>query len=178
MALAGTDMAFTVPLAVYFLTNSLISSPPTPWLSWEYVHEYIHEVWPYTREEISGPSAISLDLNRWALPGCAFLFFVYFGFSREATDHYKKIFWRIVAPLGFKPAAPQPQRQTTRWARRIAARITVSGHDDITIPPAAHTTLDVTHPTADPAADPDAKSSLSPIQSPAEEKIKDLESQT
>ncbi|KAG9086573.1 a-factor receptor [Ceratobasidium sp. 370] len=180
MALAGTDMAFTTPLALYFLINSLIQTPPTPWISWEDVHEDIHEVWTWSRQELlaSPLGMISLDLNRWALPGCAFVFFAYFGFSREAIDYYKKIFWKIVAPLGFKPPASQPPRQTTSWTRRITARFTISGADNTTIPPAAHTTFDATHSTADPGADPDAKSSFTPIQSPAEEKIKDLESQT
>ncbi|KAG9076519.1 a-factor receptor [Ceratobasidium sp. 370] len=178
MALAGTDMAFTVPLSLYFLINDLVTRPPTPWISWEDVHENIHEVWTFSREVIlSEPGAISLDLNRWALPGCAFVFFAYFGFSREATDHYKKIFRRIVALLGFRPPAPRPQRQTTSWARRITARLITSGPDDIATPPAAHTTFDAMHSTADPEAGPDAKSSINPIQSPAEEKIKDLESQ-
>ncbi|KAG8743551.1 a-factor receptor [Ceratobasidium sp. 414] len=117
MALAGTDMAFSVPLSLYFLINNLIAIPPRPWISWEDVHENIHEVWTVSRQEIlSEPGwGISLDLNRWALPGCGFLFFAYFGFSREAADHYKKIFWRIIAPLGFRPPAPQPQRQATSW---------------------------------------------------------------
>ncbi|KAG9077001.1 a-factor receptor [Ceratobasidium sp. UAMH 11750] len=180
MALAGTDMAFTVPLALYFLVNNILVIPPTPWISWEDVHDNIHEVWTYSHEEmLSSPgSMISLDLNRWALPACAFGFFAYFGFAREATDHYKKIFWRIVAPLGFKPPAPQPQRQSISLPRRIVARFTTSGSDDITIPPATHTTFDATHSGAAPAAELDTKPSLSPIQSPGKERIKDLESQT
>ncbi|KAG9073902.1 a-factor receptor [Ceratobasidium sp. UAMH 11750] len=181
MALAGTDMAFTIPLALYFLINSLIVVPPTPWISWEDVHANVHEVWTYSREEMlsSAPGMmISLDLNRWALPACAFIFFAYFGFSSEATDRYKKIFWRVVAPLGFKPPSPQPQRQSMSLARRITALFTISDRDDITIPPITHTAFDAPHSIAEIAADLDAKSSVSPVQSPAEEKMRDLESQT
>ncbi|KAG8795666.1 a-factor receptor [Ceratobasidium sp. 428] len=128
MALAGTDMAFSLPISLYELVHSLMAYPSPPWVSWNDTHEYIHQVGIRTYEGILAIPGhkTAYDINRWAIPGCAFLFFAFFGLSGEAMKQYKKTFWRVVAPFGIRPPAPgsSPEHQTASWPRRMAARIT------------------------------------------------------
>ncbi|KAG8760249.1 a-factor receptor [Ceratobasidium sp. 428] len=146
MALAGTDMAFSLPLSLYALVHGLQAEPPRPWVSWSDTHQHIHEVWTISREMILAVPGYhsALDVNRWAVPGCAFLFFAFFGLSSEAMKQYKRFFWSAVAPFGAIPSVPDPQRLTASWPRRPAARATRSNHDLTTFPSeACSSALDV-----------------------------------
>ncbi|KAG8707186.1 a-factor receptor [Ceratobasidium sp. 395] len=179
MALAGTEMVFSLPLSLYPLIHGLIIDPPPAWVSWDDTHQYIHEVWTYSHEEILGipGEQTAFDINRWAIPGCAFLFFMFFGLSGEAMRQYKRLFWRAVAPFGLMPPAPRPQHQTNNWSRRLAARATTSNHDLTTFPSGAcagDSDADKQTPNHATRLDnaPDAQS-----QHTAKAEIEDLESQ-
>ncbi|KAG9079631.1 a-factor receptor [Ceratobasidium sp. 370] len=110
MALAATEMACCLPLSFYFLFSDLQIEGVEPWVSWEYTYRELRIVnstpfellqeWPDVRAVI--------DLNRWLVPGCAFVFFLYFGLSSEATEEYKQAFWGVAGLLGIKlPSKPQ-----------------------------------------------------------------------
>ncbi|QRV92706.1 STE3-type pheromone receptor [Ceratobasidium sp. AG-Ba] len=116
MALAATDMFCALPMALYFFIDNLLGEGANVY-SWADIHEYISEVTVMTKEDLqSDPAfAIGLGFNRWSIPACSFVFFMYFGLSAEAIKHYKNIFWRAVAPLGFEPHPPKPKSQTFSW---------------------------------------------------------------
>ncbi|KAG8754733.1 a-factor receptor [Ceratobasidium sp. 428] len=178
MALAGTDIAFSLPLSLYALVHGLQAEPPRPWVSWSDTHQYIHEVWTINREMILAVPGYqsALDVNRWAVPGCAFLFFAFFGLSSEAMKQYKRFFWTAVAPFGIKPSVPNPRRLTASWTRRPAARATRSNHDLTTFPSAAcFSALDVVELNIDTATHLDVTPDT-PFQDTGI-KIGDLESQ-
>ncbi|QRV77886.1 STE3-type pheromone receptor [Ceratobasidium sp. AG-Ba] len=116
MALAATDMFCALPMALYFFIDNLMGEGANVY-SWADIHKYVDEVTVITKEDIkSDPNfAIGLGFNRWSIPACSFVFFMYFGLSSEAIKHYKSIFWRAVAPFGFKPHPPRPRNQTFSW---------------------------------------------------------------
>ncbi|KAG9111915.1 hypothetical protein FRC07_008001 [Ceratobasidium sp. 392] len=142
MALAGTDMAFSLPLSLYFMVRFLLANEISPWVSWDDTHQYVHEVWVRSYETIVGvPGQLKLGLD---LTRC------------EAVRQYKKIFWQAAAPFGFKPPAPSPEHQLTSWPRRLAARIVGSdgGGATSTVP---HADLEAGQSIAEPAAFYDEK---------------------
>jgi pheromone a factor receptor len=108
MALAGVDVLCTVPLSAYVLSR-LGRMHPGAWKSWSKTHNGSHysvilqipsSVWkeiPFTR--------FSLELPRWALVACAFLFFAFFGFADEARQHYRLAFKSLATRAGFSTSS-------------------------------------------------------------------------
>ncbi|KAG9079965.1 a-factor receptor [Ceratobasidium sp. 370] len=180
MALAVTNMLFVLPLALYFLISDMVLYPLSPWTSWQDTHAMISQVFTFPQDVLQAqPGAKTcLELNRWSIPGCAFLFFMYFGLPGEAIRQYKAVLWRVVAPLGFKPPAPKPRRQTSTWTKRLVNGTVTGGQDAITLPSTAHTTFNASHSSFCPAIVVDDKPEYGVVQEPLQVSIKDLESQT
>ncbi|KAG8735842.1 a-factor receptor [Ceratobasidium sp. 414] len=181
MAVAITNMSFALPLALYFLISDMVLYPLSPWVSWKDTHSTITQVFTFPQAILQAqPGAkTSLELSRWSVPGCAFVFFMFFGLPGEAIRHYKSVFWRIVALLGFKPPAPKPRRQTSTWAKRLVNGTAVTtGHDEITFPSTVHTTFNASHSTFGPAIIVEDKTEFGIVQEPPQVSIKDIESQT
>ncbi|QRV97742.1 STE3-type pheromone receptor [Ceratobasidium sp. AG-Ba] len=129
MALAATDMVCALPLSLYFLIADPLTAQYLPWVSWSVTHKYINEVDVVTYEVMQAAdqqSKVLIGLNRWTIPGCSFLFFMYFGLSTEAVKQYKRIFWKIAAPFGFKPPVSEPRTQTVSWTKRLVLRTTTT----------------------------------------------------
>lgn len=104
MAVATTDMAFSLPLSLYFMIANMIFYPVEPWVSWDETHSFINEVWIVSYEDIrSIPSLkISYSLNLWLIPGCAFLFFMFFGLSSEVVNGYQRMFRHLMSFISCK----------------------------------------------------------------------------
>ncbi|KAI0830078.1 STE3-domain-containing protein [Trametes gibbosa] len=91
MALAATEILFTIPLGVYELYSNAIDGALHPWLGWNDTHfnfSVVEEV-PALAWRTYPKLLIPLEMSRWVLPVCAFVFFGYFGFAEEARRHYK-----------------------------------------------------------------------------------------
>jgi len=106
MALAMTEIVFTIPLAIFSIWLNATASPIGPWRSWADTH------FAYFRME-QIPSVIwrrnhllvlEFEFSRWVTPLCAFLFFAFFGFADEAKKNYRLAFWAIVKRVGYSPA--------------------------------------------------------------------------
>ncbi|EIW56741.1 STE3-domain-containing protein [Trametes versicolor FP-101664 SS1] len=98
MALAVTEIVFTIPLGVYELYSNAIDGALHPWLGWDDAHfdfSVVEEV-PAVVWRAYPKVAIPLEMSRWVLPVCAFVFFGYFGFAEEARRHYK-LAWKFVS---------------------------------------------------------------------------------
>ena len=94
MALAGTEMLLTTPLALLQMIIGLTGQPLDPWRSWADTHSDFSRVdlvpsviWRY-----SGMPAVALEITRWSAPLCAFVFFLFFGFAEESRRNY----WRAI----------------------------------------------------------------------------------
>jgi pheromone a factor receptor len=108
MALAGIDVLCTVPLSAYVLYR-LGEMHPGAWKSWTKTHDsgdysVILQVPSSIWKEISFAN-FSLELPRWALVACAFLFFAFFGFADEARQHYRLAFKSLATRAGFSTSS-------------------------------------------------------------------------
>ncbi|KAI0656224.1 STE3-domain-containing protein [Cubamyces menziesii] len=115
MALAITEILFTIPLGVYELYSNAIDGALHPWLGWNDTHfdfSLVEEV-PAVVWRSDPNLEIPLELSRWILPVCAFVFFAYFGFAEEARRHYKMVLKCISDRFAFF---------RLRTASRLAAR--------------------------------------------------------
>jgi len=70
----------------------------SPWRSWAYQHrDYSHiiqipgSIWKNNPDVV-----VQLELWRWMLVVCAFIFFAFFGFAEEARRHYYLIYTLLV----------------------------------------------------------------------------------
>jgi len=108
MALAGVDVLCTVPLAAYLLHNVTKEHPPG-WKSWTATHHDGHyssisQIPTFIWRDIPGYT-FELEFPRWALVGCSFLFFAFFGFADEARQHYRLAFKSVASRVGFSTSS-------------------------------------------------------------------------
>ncbi|KAJ7585827.1 pheromone receptor Rcb2 B44 [Mycena floridula] len=106
MALAVTDIVFTVPLAIFTVWLNVTAEPIGPWRSWADTHFAYSRVeqFPSILYRRNHLLVVALELTRWVNPLCAIVFFVYFGFAQEARRHYRLAFWAIAKRFGqYKP---------------------------------------------------------------------------
>lgn len=116
MALAMTDIVCTIPLASLIIWINSAATPVEPWISWENVHYDFSRVGQY-------PSAlwttnyllvVAIQLTRWIVVVCAFIFFAFFGFAAEARKNYSIAFWWVARIFGIYPPKPQQHINLTR----------------------------------------------------------------
>jgi pheromone a factor receptor len=93
MAISVVEIIGTIPFGTYWIVfharNGL-----GPWKSWAYQHaDYSHipqipaSIWKDDHHLV-----VALELTRWSLVVCAFIFFAFFGFAEEARQHYRFIY--------------------------------------------------------------------------------------
>jgi len=102
MGLASIEVLCTVPLGAYSIYLNVTTEPIEPWISWENVHvdfSHVNQVpsiiWRQTPEAVT-----SLELSRWSVVICAFIFFGFFGFADEAKKHYRLAYTSAAKRLG------------------------------------------------------------------------------
>ncbi|KAF8465216.1 STE3-domain-containing protein [Russula ochroleuca] len=102
MALSATDILGTVPLGLYIIVTDA-KAGVTPWKGWTYTHSNYSKViqiasfiWR------NDPSMVNdLEMFRWSLVACAFIFFAFFGFADEARQHYRRVYMSIASRVGY-----------------------------------------------------------------------------
>jgi pheromone a factor receptor len=101
MFLASVEVLFNIPINLYGISTSA-AVPLNPWISWENVHSNFSRVpqvpsmiWRSNRDE-----EFALELSRWAIVFCAFLFFGFFGFADEARKNYRFALQSVVKRVG------------------------------------------------------------------------------
>lgn len=119
MALGATQALFCLPIAFYSVIASFKLAPLKPWVSWADTHQNSGQVRFVRYETLSAKPLTKelFDLSRWITLGGAFLFFIFFGLSNEVRQGYKRILWRVAAPLGIK--LPIPKLENTYWYAQI-----------------------------------------------------------
>ena len=111
MCFGGLEILGTIPVASYFLYLGIVNGV-RPWISWDYVHSNFsnvlfvpRSVWAYSRFKTS------YELGRWVSVICAFNFFAFFGFAKEARMNYRAVYLTVAKRIGLstKPSgSPQP----------------------------------------------------------------------
>lgn len=102
MALAGIELLGTIPLASYSIYLNVTTNQIQEWKGWADTHSNFSRVqqipavlWRLNRQEM-----ISVELSRWLLVLCAFIFFFFFGFADEARKHYRLAYTSLASRLG------------------------------------------------------------------------------
>jgi pheromone a factor receptor len=111
MALASTQVLFSLPFSLFGIISWLRTAPIQPWISWADTHQHLGQVnlIPYEALAARPRLRFLMDLSRWTVLCNPFLFFMNFGLSGEARKEYKRMFWWTVALLGIKPPATRPE---------------------------------------------------------------------
>ena len=102
MALSATEMFGTIPLGSYIMVNAT-KEGVTSWKGWAYTHSNYSEVaqiasfiWRHDYNTNNG-----LEMFRWSLVACAFVFFAFFGFTDETRQLYRRVYKPIANRIGY-----------------------------------------------------------------------------
>ncbi|KAH9958653.1 GPCR fungal pheromone mating factor [Russula compacta] len=104
MALSTVEMLGTIPMGLLVMVTDVKIGHET-WITWAELHGHYFSIPQYPFSEWSVfPNAFLLELYRWSLVLCAFIFFSFFGFADEARQHYRLAYtWlatKVKARLG------------------------------------------------------------------------------
>ncbi|KAJ3983071.1 pheromone receptor [Lentinula detonsa] len=107
MLLALIDIMCTIPLGIYIIYIDLKGIPLAPWISWADTHFDFGRVIlvPAVIWRSNPVDNAAIQVNRWLPIICAFVFFMIFGFAEEAMKNYRRTFWFLARPLGFRPSS-------------------------------------------------------------------------
>ncbi|KAG5220284.1 a-factor receptor [Salix suchowensis] len=95
MGLACTDVVLTVPLGLYAISlNARIGSLP----GWAGL---IPITIPGVLWRMDKTFVTAVELSRWSIVSCAFVFFFFFGFADEARKHYRIAFDSVAKRVGY-----------------------------------------------------------------------------
>ena len=107
MAISTIEVCGTVPLATFHIVF-FAKSGIQPWKSWadtksqySVVYQIAGFIWKDLPEAVLG-----LEVFRWSLVACAFTFFALFGFSREAREHYYRLYKTLARCFGYSMSTP------------------------------------------------------------------------
>lgn len=102
MCLAGIEVACTVPLGVYAVYLNAAGGAMNPWLGWEDTHRNFSRVdqFPAMLWRLDHNGVLALELSRWLVVVCAFIFFGFFGFAEEARKNYRSAVQTVVKRVG------------------------------------------------------------------------------
>ncbi|KAH6890859.1 pheromone receptor, partial [Coprinopsis sp. MPI-PUGE-AT-0042] len=105
MSLATLELIINLPITSYGLYLNA-SRPIYHWVSWADIHFQFNiiDAFPRLLWGSSNRTVVTLELNRWLVVFCAFLFFGFFGFADEARKNYSKALLGLKNLLGFKPS--------------------------------------------------------------------------
>ena len=103
MIISSADILATIPLGMYILVSN-VKLGVGPWRSWASTHRHYSvinqipgSIWKNNRQ-----IAQNLDMFRWLLVGCAFIFFAFFGFAEEARQNYRRVYTSLASRIGYR----------------------------------------------------------------------------
>ncbi|THH15868.1 hypothetical protein EW146_g4686 [Bondarzewia mesenterica] len=107
MALAGIELLGTIPISSYSIYLNVTTNQVQRWISWEDTHSNFSRVRqiPAVLWRLSHQEMVSVELSRWLLVLCAFIFFTFFGFADEARKHYRLAYTSVASRLGHSTAS-------------------------------------------------------------------------
>jgi pheromone a factor receptor len=93
MALSSIEIFGTIPLGTYWIVFDAKTGVGS-WKSWAWQHgDYSRVIQvPDFMWKNEFNSVVGLEVYRWSLVLCAFIFFAFFGFAEEARQHYRLIY--------------------------------------------------------------------------------------
>jgi pheromone a factor receptor len=102
MAVSAFEILGTVPLGTFYIVHNA-KLGVAPWRGWAYTHEDYSVVYqiPASIWKNNHNDVLGLEMFRWSLVLCAFLFFALFGFADEARRHYRHVYASIASRIGY-----------------------------------------------------------------------------
>ncbi|ETW79704.1 putative B mating type protein [Heterobasidion irregulare TC 32-1] len=103
IALAGIELLGTIPLGSYSLYLNTTNNSIHPWISWADTHfdfSHVGQI-PSVIWRADSQVEASVELSRWLIVLCAFIFFAFFGFAQEARRHYSLVYTHVSSRLGY-----------------------------------------------------------------------------
>jgi pheromone a factor receptor len=106
MVISATEILGTIPLGTLIIVKSA-KMGVEPWRGWAYTHEDYSAVYqvPESIWRNEPYTVFFLEMYRWSLVLCAFLFFALFGFADEARRHYRLVYASIASRIGYSTSA-------------------------------------------------------------------------
>jgi pheromone a factor receptor len=107
MAISTIEMLFTIPLGTF---DNVFDAKLgiRPWKGWASMHSHFSEVGQvagFTWKNVP-ETATALEMFRWSLVLCAFLFFALFGFTVEAREQYYRLYKLLARHIITSSSAP------------------------------------------------------------------------
>jgi pheromone a factor receptor len=130
MALAAIEVLCTIPISSYVL--SITAKHVAPWKSWAQTHNNGHysrimEIPASVWKDIPD-TAHALEMFRWLLVTCAFIFFAFFGFADEARKHYRLVFVSLAGRLGYSTSSVTTRDSSHAYVIHCACLTTRAHH--------------------------------------------------
>ncbi|KAH7924993.1 STE3-domain-containing protein [Leucogyrophana mollusca] len=102
MGLAGIEVCCTLPLGAYSIYLNASAEEIQRWVSWENTHYDFSRVgqYPSIIWRMNSLTVLSLELSRWLVVVCAFIFFGFFGFADEAKKNYRLAYFSVAKTVG------------------------------------------------------------------------------
>jgi len=92
MLISTTEILGTIPLATYYIVfDAKLGVSPYSWTSTHRHYSEIIQV-PASIWKNDYNTALTLEMFRWSLVFCAFIFFALFGFAGEARQNYRRMY--------------------------------------------------------------------------------------
>jgi pheromone a factor receptor len=107
MAISGTEILGTIPLGTYFIVSDA-KLGLEPWKGWASMHSHYSEVnqFPNSLWKNDPNTASTIEMYRWSLVACAFVFFALFGFAVEAREQYYRLYKLLARCISKSSSAP------------------------------------------------------------------------
>ncbi|KAG6848099.1 hypothetical protein C0991_000963 [Blastosporella zonata] len=112
MALATVELLCNTPISTYSLYLNATLTPIYKWQGWSNLHFdwYDIDTFPSVLWRWNPVEVAALELSRWSLVFCAFVFFAFFGFADESRKHYRLAYWAIAKRFGAVPPTSSPSK--------------------------------------------------------------------
>jgi pheromone a factor receptor len=106
MLLSSVEILGTIPLGSFWIAFG-IKQGLTKWGSWAEIHSYYSEIQqiPSIVWKNNSTSVVGLELTRWSLVLCAFVFFAFFGLAEEAWKHYRLVYTFLANRVGYSTSS-------------------------------------------------------------------------
>lgn len=105
--LAFTMLIAILPVQAYVIYYDIVLSLPWHPYSWSRIHG------PSWYQIIKIPAHGSVFFDRWSPIASGFMIFIFFGFGRDATRMYRKMFWSLGLGYCFPGVARPEDSQAT-----------------------------------------------------------------
>ena len=102
MVISATEIVGTIPLGTVYIVKTA-KLGVGPWRGWTFTHEGYSAVYqiPASVWKNDSYNVFALEMFRWSLVLCAFLFFALFGFANEARQQYRRVYTAIASRIGY-----------------------------------------------------------------------------